>query len=63
MAPGDHVFLTGRDPARVETQARRLTGTGAPVHPRVVDVTGNSSSSAVLPWDGVAATPEVVSPN
>lgn len=53
MAPGDHVFLTGRDPARVEAEARRLTGTGASVHPRVVDVTSTASVRAAA--DAIAA--------
>ncbi|WP_203919788.1 SDR family NAD(P)-dependent oxidoreductase [Rugosimonospora africana] len=57
MAGGDHVFLTGRDPARVEAEvgvvAGRLTGAGAEVHGRVVDVTSTASVQAAA--DAIAA--------
>ncbi|HEY2673070.1 MAG TPA: SDR family NAD(P)-dependent oxidoreductase [Rugosimonospora sp.] len=59
MGPGDHVFLTGRDPGRVAAEAGRLdagagrpAGTGARVHGRVLDVTDTASVQAAA--DAVA---------
>jgi NAD(P)-dependent dehydrogenase (short-subunit alcohol dehydrogenase family) len=47
MRPDDHVFLTGRNPDRVASEADRLAGAGAHVHGRVLDVTDTVSVQAV----------------
>lgn len=46
MRPTDHVYLTGRNADRVASQARRLSGAGARVHGRLLDVVDSASVQA-----------------
>jgi carbonyl reductase 1 len=46
MRPSDRIYLTGRNASRVATEVERLTGAGAPVYGRLLDVTDSASVQA-----------------